>query len=78
MDQPHTFTVVFLALEFFVTDCTPKVFQMYWGVSNVLGCFECIGVFRMYWGVYNKLGCFECIGVFQIDWGVSNRLGCFE
>ena len=43
---------------------------MYWGVSNVLGCFECIGVFRIDWGVSNKLGCFECIGVFQINWGV--------
>ena len=29
---------------------------MFWGVSNVLGCFECFG------GVSNVLGCFECFG----------------
>ena len=46
------------------------VFRVYWGVSNVLGCFECIGVFRIDWGVSNKLGCFECIGVLQINRGV--------
>ena len=58
-----------------------EVFRMFWGVSNVLGRFECFGrvsnvfhggVSNVFGGVSNVLGCFECFG------RVSNVLGCFE
>ena len=54
------------------------VFRIFWGVSNLLGCFESFGVFRIFWSVSNLLGCFESFGVFRIFWSVSNLLGCFE
>ena len=37
------------------------VFQIYWGVSNILGCFECIVAFRINGGDLSTLLCFECV-----------------
>jgi hypothetical protein len=60
------------------------VFRIFWGVSNLLGCFESFGVFRIFWGVSNLLGCFESFGgcfrltvaIWFAYWGVLWSLGC--
>jgi hypothetical protein len=54
------------------------VFRIFWGVSNILECFESfggvsnlLGVFRIFWGCFESFGgVLNLLGVFWIFWGV--------